>query len=159
MVKLPDRSIYQTERAAQGEYGEQLVNEFYTNKGYDVFTNIDINGGIDTIIMKDDEFETLQIKACVRYVTKDKIGLHIGPTLKAYETIQKCDHLICVIRHPSVMIDYAFGGKIIKVVNHKKYKVSKDGNLWFPTNSSSVQIIGSISDEELEILSSFKTSK
>lgn len=160
MIELSevDRSIYHTEELAQGQYGELLVNAFYLDKGYEVFTNINTKGKADTVVLKDNEFETLQIKACVRFVTKHKIGLHVGPTQKSWKTIQACDHLICVIRHPYNYYDGDYGGKIIRVINHRQY--SPTGNtLWFPTNDKTVEVIGEISREELAILSSFETSK
>ena len=161
MIELSeiDRSIYPTEREAQGEYGELLVNEFYKQKGCKVSRNPNKFGTWDTTITSASNQRSVQIKACVRFCTKDKIGLHIGPSLQAYKTIQDCDDLICVIRHPFNYTDRKYAGKIIKVKNHKQYRVSKDGNFWFPTNDETVEVIGSISDEELDILSSFETSR
>lgn len=149
-----------TEEEKQGEYGEVIVNKFLENElGMKVYRNPNKYGSWDTIAIKDDKAMTVQIKACTRFITKDSFRFHIGKTGKSFETIRHCDHLICVIRNPPSMVDYKYAGKIVKIKDHWKYDISRDGTLWIPSNPSTTEIIGEITEEELRILSSFKTSK
>jgi hypothetical protein len=155
-----DRSIFITEEEAQGEYGERLVNSFFEKNKFIVESNPDKYGTWDTRITENIEDalpQTIQIKTCTRFVTKRSFRFHIGYTGKAFETIKSCDHLICVIRNPPTMFDHEYGGSIVKILDHKKYKMSRDKNLWIPSNKDTTKILHWISPEELTELDSFKT--
>lgn len=153
-----DRSIYVSEEAAQGEYGERLVNKFFKEGGWEVFTNINPHAEIDTAIMKDGITESLQIKSCTRFVTKNSFRFPVGVTGISYQAMLNADHLICVIRHPDGIND-PWAGKIVKILNHKSLEVARDRTIWVPTNDKTTEIIGEISEQELRHLCSFRTGK
>lgn len=160
MIEEVDRNKYDTEAAAQGEYGELLVNQFFRDNSYEVLRNQDKYGTWDTKITNIfGDTETVQIKACSRFLKYNSFKFHIGKSQTSYDTMRECDHLICVVRHPHEFTDYDYGGAIVKVLHHKKYKVEKDGCLWIKTNNKSIKVLGEITTEELKNLSSFNTHR
>ena len=147
-----------TEIEKQGEFGEQIVSNFFKSTGCQVFKNPDKYGTWDLIVEKNGIAQTVQVKTTVRFVKRNTFRFHIGTTGKAYETIQHCDLLIAVVRNPeNYYADREYGGKIVMIKNHRDFKMSNDVSLWIPSNDNTTKIIGELTQEQLKTVDSFKT--
>ena len=101
---------------------------------------------------------SIQVKTIVRFVKDQYFGLKDGPMEKTIDNLKLCDELIIVVRNPHAIDDPEYKGLVLRVKNHKNYRMyGKEYRI--PSKNEYFDLVTRLTEEELHIVSSFKTHK
>jgi|SRR6056300_1180241 len=143
----------------QGQYGENIVQNYYIENGFTVVKNPDDYGRWDLFVYNKNEAYTIQVKTMVRYIIKNYFGICAGPSGRAFETLRTCDKLILVVRNPdnpNIGKDKEFGGKVLEVLNHEKFTI-QNNNYIIPSRWSNFKLLTELTPQQIIEVDSFKT--
>jgi hypothetical protein len=154
-----------SEESKQGFWGEVYVKRQYEKAGFLVIHSAELDqfAAWDLIVIhiRTGRTKMIQVKTITRYVTQERFGLTLGKKGFTLASIKECNELILVVRNvdPKYGIDdIDYKGKVLLVLDHGNYNVYNDQYI-IPSNPANFVVMGQLTEDELEQVSSFQTSK